>query len=154
MEQGSNDIVMFDGDIGYFYGSSVGDMYVGGNVAYRVFPLDVDSPDKLGVDATMHSNASMNAERYTLRVEMEDDQATVAVSDSTYNISSGNQMEYLSSPLQPWTNRVAVSEEQLTRKLKVRFTLNNTLSRRIKIQMLPNMQVIPSDESWNRFFSK
>jgi hypothetical protein len=152
VDEGGNDVLLFDGDCGTFYGASEGDLYAGGNVAYRIFPLDVDGPEQLGVDLTLISNASQNAVLYGLQVEMEDDTKTFVSKLSEYNLTSSYQMEYLTLPVQPWIGRVAVSQVQLQRKLKISFVMNNTVSRKLKVQMLPNMQLLPADETWARFF--
>ena len=153
VKQGVNDLVLFEGTCSEFYGFSVGDIFAGGNISYKIIPLDIDNIADLGVDTTINSSSSQNAVLYTLRTTMGENDS-ITSNDSDYNLSDGNQMEYLGIPTQPYINRCAVTEDQCNNKFTLTLVNNNTTAKKLKIQLLPNMQSIPSETAWNSFFDK
>lgn len=149
--QGDNDKVLFQGTCAEFYGFVAGDVFVGGNVSYKIHAVDVDNVADLGVNTTMQSSSSQNAVLYALRVTMGENDACSS-KDSDYNLSYGNQMEVLGLPAQPYTNRCAVTEAQVNEQLTIRLVTNNTLAKQLKVQLLPNMQRLPSNAVWDALF--
>ena len=152
VKQGVNDIVVFDGTCSEFYGFSAGEIYNGGNISYKIIALDIENIADLGVDTTINSSASQNAVLFTLRTTINDNESLSNI-NSDYNLSDGNQMEYLSVPTQPFINKCAVTDDQCNKKIKIILVNNNTTSKNLKIQLLPNMQSIPSVTAWNSFFT-